>query len=171
MNVRHLTVTTAEIDEVILVASGDFVTGLYFPGHWTRPDLSTFGPGVDASEDPLLGNAADQLRQYLRGERTTFDFPVAMRGTEFQERVWAVLRDIPFGRTMTYGQIAEQLGDRSLARIVGRAVGHNPLSIIVGCHRVVGKSGSLTGYAGGLKRKEFLLTLEAPALAETSRLF
>ena len=169
--VRHATITTPEIDEVILVATGHAVTGIYFPGHWTKPDWSTFGPEVDAASDPVLADALGQLREYLGGTRQTFDFPIELTGNDFQRRVWKILRDIPFGETRTYGDIAEELGDRSLARMVGQAVGHNPISIVVGCHRVVGKSGSLTGYAGGLARKAFLLDLEAPAHALAARLF
>jgi methylated-DNA-[protein]-cysteine S-methyltransferase len=164
-------VNTDEIDDVIVVADGAEIIGLYFPQHWTKPDWSAFGPAVHVHDDPLLAEAVDQLRQYLRGERTAFDFSIALRGNDFQQRVWAILRDIPFGQTRTYGDIAEQLGDKSLARMVGQAVGHNPISIVVGCHRVVGKTGSLTGYAGGLQRKAFLLDLEEPSAERAARLF
>ncbi len=171
MNIRHATLSTAEIDDVVLVATDDAVTGIYFPQHWTKPDWSQFGAEVELASDSLLAGAANELQQYLRGERTSFDFPIALHGNAFQESVWAVLRDIPFGETTTYGEIAERLGDRTLARMVGQAVGHNPLSIVVGCHRVVGKNGSLTGYAGGLTRKAFLLDLEEPAAVAAGRLF
>jgi methylated-DNA-[protein]-cysteine S-methyltransferase len=171
MSIRHTTITTDEIDEIIVVAEDDAISGLYFPEHWTKPDRSTFGESVDVGDDPVLAEAVDQLRQYLRGERRSFDFAIALHGNDFQQRVWAVLRDIPFGETRTYGDIAEQLGDRSLARMVGQAVGHNPISIVVGCHRVVGKTGGLTGYAGGLERKAFLLELEEPSLERSARLF
>jgi methylated-DNA-[protein]-cysteine S-methyltransferase len=171
MNIRHTTVTTDEIDDVIIVAEDDAISGIYFPQHWTKPDWSTFGPAVDAADDTVLSGAVDELLEYLRGERTSFDFVTTLHGNDFQLRVWRILQDIPFGETRTYGDIAEQLGDRSLARVVGRAVGHNPISIAVGCHRVVGASGSLTGYAGGLKRKAFLLDLEAPSLERSARLF
>lgn len=171
MTVRHTMVTTDEIDVVILVATGDAVSGIYFPNHWTNPDWASFGTAVDAASDPVLGVAVRQLREYLTGARCEFDFPILLQGNVFQQRVWTILREIPFGQTRTYGDIAEELGDRSLARMVGQAVGHNPISIVVGCHRVVGKSGSLTGYAGGLERKAFLLSLEEPALETTGRLF
>jgi methylated-DNA-[protein]-cysteine S-methyltransferase len=171
MYTRHTTISTDEISEVILVASDDAISGIYFPQHWTKPDWSSFGAEVPIATDPLLTDAATELRQYLAGNRTTFDFPITLIGNDFQQRVWAILRDIPFGETRTYGDIAEQLGDKSLARMVGQAVGHNPISIVVGCHRVVGKSGSLTGYAGGLERKAFLLQLEEPELVESTRLF
>jgi methylated-DNA-[protein]-cysteine S-methyltransferase len=171
MRIRQTTISTDEIDDVILVATDSDITGIYFPKHWTNPDWSAFGEPVDVASDPVLALAAQQLREYLRGERHEFDFPIALQGNDFQQRVWTILRDIPFGETRTYGEIAEQLGDRSLARMVGQAVGHNPISIVVGCHRVVGKSGSLTGYAGGLPRKAFLLDLEEPALQRSARLF
>jgi methylated-DNA-[protein]-cysteine S-methyltransferase len=123
------------------------------------------------ANDALLRLAAAQLHQYLAGERTSFDLPTATSGDPFQERVWRLLRDIPRGETVTYGELAVQLGDKSLAQSVGQAVGRNPLSVIVPCHRVVGADGRLTGYAGGLKRKQFLLDLEEPALAKAGRLF
>jgi methylated-DNA-[protein]-cysteine S-methyltransferase len=171
MNVRHAVVTTTQIDDLVLVATDRVISGIYYPGHWTRPDWSTFGPEVPLAADPVLFQAAGQLAEYLRGERTAFDFPVEAHGTPFEERVWAMLREVPFGQTVTYGELAERLGNRSLARMVGRAVGHNPLSIVVGCHRVVGSSGKLTGYAGGLARKEVLLALEEPVDAREGRLF
>ncbi|MEF2978645.1 methylated-DNA--[protein]-cysteine S-methyltransferase [Subtercola sp. YIM 133946] len=160
MHTRHVTITTDEIADVTLVATGDALVGIYYPEHWTRPDRTAFGPAVDEGDDLVLAEAARQLRQYLAGRRTEFDLPTALAGNDFQQRVWALLAQIPFGETVTYGELAERLGDRRLARMVGQAVGHNPLSIVVGCHRVVGASGSLTGYAGGLERKQFLLALE-----------
>ncbi|WP_243065069.1 methylated-DNA--[protein]-cysteine S-methyltransferase [Humibacter sp. RRB41] len=164
MGIRHATVTAPqiaeEIGELTIVADGDAVTGIYYPGHWTKPDRSAFGDEVDAASDPAIAEAVLQLRDYLNGERTSLDFATHAEGSDFEQSVWKVLREIPYGETVTYGEIAEQLGDRSLARIVGQAVGHNPLSIVVACHRVVGATGSLTGYAGGLRRKEFLLGLE-----------
>ena len=95
---------------------------------------------------------------------------MATQGTELETKVWALLRELPFGSTTNYGQLAEQLGNKQLAQAVGRAVGHNPISIFIGCHRVIGSDGSLTGYAGGLARKQALLELENPAIA-AGRLF
>ena len=115
---------------------------------------------VEATAGPLFARAAVQLEEYLDGRRTTFDVPVATVGDAFQEQVWRMLRGIRFGETTTYGALAERLGARALARRVGQAVGRNPVSILIPCHRVVGASGSLTGYAGGLERKQFLLELE-----------
>jgi methylated-DNA-[protein]-cysteine S-methyltransferase len=152
-------VHTHELGELTLVAAGPALAGVYFPGHWTNPDRTAFGERVDES-DPLIAAAAGQLREYLKGERTCFELATTARGSAFEARVWPLLEAIPFGQTVTYGELAEVLGDRTLARGVGQAVGRNPLSIVVPCHRVVGKNGRLSGYAGGLRRKRFLLELE-----------
>jgi methylated-DNA-[protein]-cysteine S-methyltransferase len=171
MNTRHAIVGT-QLGELTVVAEDDAVTGVYFPQHWTRPSLEAFGdPVLDLADDALLTAAANQLRQYLDAERTIFTLPVRAHGNAFQHRVWAILETIPIGATTTYGEIAEQLGDKSLAQLVGQAVGHNPLSIIVPCHRVVGKGGKLTGYAGGIERKQFLLELEETPQTAAARLF
>jgi methylated-DNA-[protein]-cysteine S-methyltransferase len=170
MNTRHAIIDTA-IGDLTLVATDDAIIGLYFAHHWTNPDRDAFGPRVDAHDDHLLDIARIQLDEYLAGERTSFDLPTTANGDEFQQRVWAMLEQIPFGATTTYGELAERLGDKTLAQAVGQAVGHNPLSIIVPCHRVVGKDGKLTGYAGGLSRKQFLLELEEPATVAAARLF
>ena len=108
---------------------------------------------------------------FLAGDRTGFDLPTALRGDEPQRRVWDRLTAIPYGETVTYGELAAELADGSTAQEVGAAVGRNPLSIVVPCHRVVGKNGKLTGYAGGLERKKFLLDLEEPAELRAARLF
>lgn len=160
MNTRHAIVSTV-LGEITLVAADDAVVGLYFAHHWTRPSRDGFGPQAD--DDALLGRARTQLAEYLSGERTSFDLPTAASGDPFERRVWAMLREIPFGETATYGELAGRLGDSSLAWAVGQAVGRNPLCIIVPCHRVVGKDGKLTGYAGGLQRKRFLLGHESLA--------
>ncbi|HEY5222210.1 MAG TPA: methylated-DNA--[protein]-cysteine S-methyltransferase [Microbacteriaceae bacterium] len=170
MTTRHAVIETP-IGEVTLVATGDALTGLYFPHHWYMPPISTFGARVDATNDGLLSSAALQLEEYFRGERISFALSTETHGDPFQERVWALLNDIPFGTTTTYGELAERLGDKSLAQQVGKAVGQNPLCIFVPCHRVVGKNGKLTGYAGGLKRKQFLLELEEPAEVQAEKLF
>jgi methylated-DNA-[protein]-cysteine S-methyltransferase len=148
------------LGELTLVADGDALTGLYFRHHWYPP--ATVGRGVEG--DPLFARAKAQLDEYFAGRRTEFELPTSVSGTEFERRVWDEIAAIPYGETTTYGEIAGRLGGRSLAQDVGRAVGHNPLSIIVACHRVVGANGRLTGYAGGLKRKALLLGLEQPAL-------
>ncbi|WP_066951423.1 methylated-DNA--[protein]-cysteine S-methyltransferase [Microtetraspora fusca] len=171
MSARRYAPVVSTLGDVTLVADGGGLVGLYFPHHWHRPDASTFGEQVDASSDPLLAQAAHELDEYLAGRRREFAVQLAARGDEFQVRVWALLRQIPYGRTTTYGALAEQLGDRRLAQKVGQAVGRNPLCVFVACHRVIGANGALTGYAGGLERKRRLLELEEPEEARAGRLF
>jgi methylated-DNA-[protein]-cysteine S-methyltransferase len=156
----HTTIDTP-IGELTLVGADGALTGVYFPGHWTRPDAATFGRRAEAG---AFAESARQLAEYLAGERTTFTLRTSLHGDAFQRKVWDRLAEIPYGETITYGEIARELGDPALARAVGGAVGHNPLSIVVPCHRVVGSDGKLTGYAGGLERKRFLLELEGAAV-------
>jgi methylated-DNA-[protein]-cysteine S-methyltransferase len=165
---RHSEVKTV-LGALTLIADGDALTAIYFPGHWTLPQRASFGEQVDA--DPLLDDAARQLREYFAGSRRTFELTTAPRGNDFQLAVWRLLAEIPYGTTTTYGALAAELGGRGLAQTVGQAVGHNPLSIVVPCHRVIGSDGSLTGYAGGLDRKRFLLELEEPPEVKAGRLF
>ncbi|WP_112242169.1 methylated-DNA--[protein]-cysteine S-methyltransferase [Kribbella monticola] len=167
---RHAVATT-QLGDLTLVAKDSALTGIYFPHHWVKPDPATLGTKVELQDDLLLAEACRQLNQYLAGERDGFDLPIALAGDEFQRQVWVMLDEIPRGETTTYGELAERLGDKALAQRVGQAVGRNPLSIVVPCHRVVGKDGKLTGYAGGLKRKQFLLDLEEPAAVRAERLF
>jgi methylated-DNA-[protein]-cysteine S-methyltransferase len=154
------TIIHTQLGDLTLVAEDGLLSGLYYPGHWTRPDRTRFG----ARSADGFGEAERQLGEYLAGERTVFELARARTGEPFQRRVWDLLDEIPYGQTTTYGELARDLGDPLLARAVGGAVGANPLSVIVPCHRVVGKNGSLTGYAGGLERKRTLLELEAPAM-------
>ena len=147
------------------------ISGLYFAEHARRPGSEALGRRIPLSWDPLLTEAAVQLLQYLQGARRTFELPLEATGSSFQRAVWAIVSEIPFGETRTYGDIADELGDRSRAQEVGQAVGMNPLCVLVPCHRVVGASGSLTGYAGGLSRKRALLELEAPVAVAAGRLF
>lgn len=170
MTARHAVIDT-RIGDLTLVADDSSLTGIYFPGHWTKPDDTAWGERVEAAGDPVFTPTRTQLEQYFDGERTTFELPVAPVGSEFQQRVWAVLERIPFGQTVTYGQIAAEIGGRTVAQMVGQAVGRNPVSIVIPCHRVVGADGSLTGYAGGLERKLFLLELEEPPEIAASKLF
>ena len=114
-----------------------------------------------AAPTPLLANAERQLREYLAGERTVFELPLHARGTEFQRAVWARLAAIPYGETRTYGQIAAEVGKPLASRAVGGANNKNPLGIVVPCHRVIGASGALVGYASGVDHKSFLLNLES----------
>ena len=121
------------------------------------------GPPGPASGDALLREAESQLRAYFAAELTRFDLPLSPRGTEFQRRVWDAVARVPYGTTTTYSAVATALGRPSACRAVGAANGRNPLPIVVPCHRVVGASGALTGYGGGLARKRALLDLEAAA--------
>ena len=154
-----------------LVADGDALVGAYFPQHWRWPEPGVLGESVQASDDAVLRAAGIEIAEYLTGDRRGFDVAHRSDGDAFAERVWSLLRDIEYGTTTTYGALATELGDRNLAQAVGRAVGDNPISIIVPCHRVIGADGSLTGYAGGLERKRFLLELEEPAEVRAGRLF
>jgi methylated-DNA-[protein]-cysteine S-methyltransferase len=167
---RHCRVETS-LGEITLVATGDAITGLYFPHHWYLPSRDGFGLEVEAAADALLAEAARQLQEYLDGLRTEFDLTLATQGDPFQEQVWALLTEIPYGETTTYGAIAKRLGDRALAQRVGQAIGRNPLCVLVPCHRVVGAGGALTGYAGGVGRKRALLELEALARTDAGQLF
>jgi methylated-DNA-[protein]-cysteine S-methyltransferase len=168
MNARH-TVIESPLGQITLVASGEELTGLYFPHHWYMPAVDTFGNRVEVFDDAVLAVASVQLGEYFQGERKSFNLTTATHGDRFQEQVWALLKEIPSGTTTTYGELAESLGNKSLAQQVGKAVGQNPLCIIVPCHRVVGKGGKLTGYAGGLPRKQFLLDLEESEDARAAR--
>ena len=111
-------------------------------------------------EHPLLSLVKVQISEYFNGSRYDFDLPLSAEGTVFQQAVWDLMRQIPYGRTSTYGELAAQLGNSNKARAVGGAANKNPLPIIIPCHRVMGASGSLTGFAGGLETKQFLLELE-----------
>jgi methylated-DNA-[protein]-cysteine S-methyltransferase len=170
MNTRHA-VIDSPLGALTLVANAEALTGVYFRNHWNRPSADSFGPRVDAESDAVLGEAQDQLTAYLGGDRTDFDLPIALSGDLREQRVWKLLTAIPYGETITYGELAAALADGTTAQEVGQAVGRNPLSIVVPCHRVVGRNGQLTGYAGGLGRKQFLLELEEPADVRAARLF
>jgi methylated-DNA-[protein]-cysteine S-methyltransferase len=121
---------------------------------------------VEKNDQRILVETERQLKEYFAGERDVFSIPLDMRGTTFQKDVWRALLGIPFGKTLSYGEIAKQLGRPAASRAVGAANGRNPISIVVPCHRVIGSSGKLTGFAGGLDAKAYLLNLET-----SSRLF
>ena len=161
-DLRHTQIETT-LGDLTLVADGEQLTGLYFPKHWHLPEASLSGERVNADTDDVFVLAKAELDEFLAGERKTFDLPVRTQGDEFSERVWAMLCEIPYGETTTYGILAARLGNRRLAQCVGQAVGRNPVSIVAPWHRVVGAGGSLTGYGAGLDRKRFLLELEEPA--------
>ena len=169
---RSHTVTSSPLGELTLVAEDGALVRCFMALPDREPSDETLGASAEpGSADPVLVDAAVQLGEYFAGERTTFDLPLAPRGDEFQQQVWALLCEIPYGQTRSYGQLARALGDVNLSQAVGWANGRNPISIIVPCHRVIGADGSLVGYAGGLDRKRFLLALEEPPAEEADRLF
>lgn len=125
-----------------------------------RPDRVKVHSDHEDNRHPVLLKAEKQLNEYFKGERDSFDIELDFVGTDFQKKVWAALLTIPFGETRSYGELASKLGDKNASRAVGSANGKNPISIICPCHRVIGASGKLTGFAGGLEAKAFLLALE-----------
>ena len=147
---------TTRLGMVTVVREGAALTGLYFPRHWPRPDRTTFGPRTDEGFEDVTR----QLGEYLDGDRRLFELPVKIEGTDFDRRVWGLVADVPYGETTTYGDLARGLGPGTDPRDVGAAIGRNPLCIVIPCHRVIGSTGKLTGYAGGLGRKRTLLEIE-----------
>ena len=131
---------------------------------WTNDAITSIKltnlPPVQAETSPLSDTAADQLLEYLSGQRQRFEFPIHPEGTDFQKKVWHALQKIPYGQVRSYGQIAEAIGKSKAARAVGMACNRNPIWIVIPCHRVVGSGGTLTGYAGGIGIKAALLELE-----------
>ncbi|WP_326953218.1 MULTISPECIES: methylated-DNA--[protein]-cysteine S-methyltransferase [unclassified Amycolatopsis] len=155
---RSHTVVDSPCGPLTLVAQGDALCGLYMVQQRHRPDELTFGEPDPGAK--IFVRAETELKEYFAGQRHEFEVPLTFVGTPFQQRVWAALRDIPYGSTTSYGELADRLGQPTASRAVGLANGKNPVSIIVPCHRVVGASGSLTGYGGGLERKRYLLDFE-----------
>jgi methylated-DNA-[protein]-cysteine S-methyltransferase len=144
------------LGDLTVVGRSGALTGLYFPGHWYRPDRRSFGVQVPDG----FAEARRQLTAYLAGEQRQFELPMAVEGTDLQLRVWHLVSQVPYGQTWTYGELARQLNDGTTPQEVGAAVGRNPLCILIPCHRILSSTGKLTGYAGGLGRKRFLLDLE-----------
>jgi methylated-DNA-[protein]-cysteine S-methyltransferase len=161
----HIVLTTT-LGELTLFREGNSLTGLYFlPRHWPRPDWAAAG----ARSDEGFDEAALQLGEYLAGERTEFDLSLKVTGSKFDRRVWDLVADVPYGETTTYGKLARTMGPGIEPRDVGAAVGRNPLCIIIPCHRVIGSTGRLTGYAGGLDRKRALLEIEYTGAVRAGR--
>jgi methylated-DNA-[protein]-cysteine S-methyltransferase len=157
-SVRACTHYDSPLGRMLLAATDRGLAGVWFAGQRHGPDAS--GWPEDAAH-PVLAQAVGQLRAYFAGERTTFDLPLDLQaGTPFQQSVWQALLAIPRGGTTSYAELGRRLGRPQAARAIGAAVGRNPLSVVVPCHRVLGTGGSLTGYAGGLERKTALLALE-----------
>jgi methylated-DNA-[protein]-cysteine S-methyltransferase len=151
------------VGPLTLVSDGAAITAIMFPvqKHYNAPAPTPRG-------DKILDAAMKQLDSYFAGRRRSFDLPLAPRGTAFQTRVWNALMKIPYGETKSYGAIAAMIGSPSAMRAVGAANGRNPIPIVIPCHRVIGANGSLTGFGGGMERKEMLLDLERGALFPAS---
>jgi methylated-DNA-[protein]-cysteine S-methyltransferase len=146
-----------------LVATSDGLAAILW--ETDGPDRVRLGAATEAPEDQLLVEAERQLTEYFAGRRIGFDLPLDCLGTAFQRNVWKALRTIPFGETRSYSQIAAQIGRPRAVRAVGAANGRNPISIVTPCHRVIGAGGQLTGFAGGLEAKAYLLSLETHAVS------
>ncbi len=163
-----MTTHTATLDSPLgpltLVASNTHLLALL----WENDRRHTFPAATQNPAHPLLTHAASQLTEYFAGTRTAFSLPLDPRGTDFQKSVWNALAAIPHGRTTSYAAIAHSLHRPTAARAVGAAIGHNPLSIFLPCHRVLSSSGKLTGFAGGLPAKQFLLALESASHARSA---
>jgi len=166
---RYFCLSQSPIDDLLLVSDGEALTGLYMGRHQYGPDI-----GLDWIRDdsiPVLAKTRQQLQSFFAGELQAFDLQLSASGTEFQKMVWNGLSKLPYGTTTSYGEFARSLGVPKASRAVGLANGKNPISIIVPCHRVIGANGKLTGYGGGLPRKQFLLELEARACGKLTSLF
>jgi methylated-DNA-[protein]-cysteine S-methyltransferase len=162
----HYRTIDSPIGPLALAGRGLVLTNLRMVDQTYEPDRTNWVP-----DDRAFPDAVEQLEAYFAGERTDFDLELSLAGSEFQRRVWQALLTIPYGETRSYGEIAEQIGASGAARAVGLANGRNPIAIIVPCHRVIGASGSLTGYGGGLERKQSLLELERRRQSVTLSLF
>ena len=151
------------LGEIRLRSDGKSLTGLWFVGQVNDAKNNS---DIEIKDDlPIFGQVETWLESYFSGEQTPIKIPLQPKGTMFQERVWKILQEIPYGETMTYGEIAQRIAKEKgvatySAQAVGQAVGKNPISILIPCHRVLGQNGALTGYAGGVHRKEHLLQLE-----------
>jgi methylated-DNA-[protein]-cysteine S-methyltransferase len=163
--IRYRTIGSP-IGTLTLAGRGGVLTNLRMVDQTYEPNRADWSPEPSGFDDVV-----DQLGAYFAGELTDFDIELDLAGTEFQRRVWKALLTIPYGQTRSYGQIAEQIGAPGAARAVGLANGHNPIAIIVPCHRVIGANGSLTGFGGGLGRKRTLLELEKQKASMSLTLF
>ena len=168
---QYIDTYSSPLGGITMASDGESLTGLWFDGQ------KYFGATLTDSREkehlPVFQQAKKWLDLYFQGKKPPFTPPLSPQGSPFRQRVWEILLQIPYGRTMTYGEIASRIAEKQglesmSAQAVGGAVGHNPISIIIPCHRVVGSNGSLTGYAGGIDKKIALLTLEG---VDQSRFF
>jgi methylated-DNA-[protein]-cysteine S-methyltransferase len=166
---KYYTTFESPLKSLLLVSDGQALTGLYFNIHRHGEDIQTDWKHLDAAIP--FPQVKEQLIAYFAGELQNFDLPLSLAGTLFQQLVWSKLQDIPYGKTMSYGELAHQVNRPSSVRAVGGANAHNPVSIIVPCHRVIGANGSLTGYGGGLEVKAALLSFEASVIARGAHPF
>ena len=153
---------------MLVVGTDTALGGIYFAGQKYYPAPCDQWP--EAPGDALLTEARRQLEAYFEGRRRSFDLPLAPEGTPWQRAVWRELCAVPYGATRSYGELARRLGKPTASRAVGAAVGRNPLTLVIPCHRIVGAAGNLTGYAGGIERKRALLDLEAENVTPTAAL-
>ena len=159
LHYRHI---ETPLGQMVIAAHAHGLAGVWFEGQQHMPEVSSW---QIAGSNAVLDSAEQQLQQYMRGQRQAFDLPLAPAwGTEFQRTVWQTLQGVGFGATSTYGQLAQALGKPRASRAVGAAVGRNPWSVVVPCHRILGSQGALTGYAGGIERKVALLKIEGVLL-------
>ena len=157
---------TKHLGDLLLVASAKHLTGIYFMG---RDHVPTSRDGWELNPaHPVLKQTVKELQEYFDGKRTSFTIPLQPEGTGFQQEVWRQIARIPFGETTTYSELARRAGAPEAVRAAGTATGSNPISVIIPCHRVIGKDGALRGFAGGLDRKKYLLGIEAEAVSEKS---
>jgi methylated-DNA-[protein]-cysteine S-methyltransferase len=147
------------VGQLKLVANGERLAAILWEND--KPNRVRLGDSIEENERPVLVETKRQLKEYFAGTRQAFDLALDFQGTEFQKKVWHALLTIPFGQTRSYAEIARQIGNVNAVRAVGAANGRNPISIVAPCHRVIGASGELTGFAGGLANKMLLLSLEA----------
>jgi methylated-DNA-[protein]-cysteine S-methyltransferase len=161
MTVRY-SIVPSLIDDLLVTSEGGSITRLHMTPHTDEHGIDP--SWVLADDDALLAEARRQLVAYFAAERTSFDLPLAPTGTAFQLQVWAELVRIPYGETISYGELARRIANPAASRAVGLANGRNPIAVIVPCHRVIGADGSLTGFGGGLDRKRALLGLERGVL-------
>jgi methylated-DNA-[protein]-cysteine S-methyltransferase len=158
----YYTYCISPLGPLLMTSNGAALTGLYMEEHRHGPQIGA--DWVEASDTAPFAEVRQQMTAYFAGERREFDLLLAPIGTEFQQQVWTALSQIPYGVTISYGELARRIGNPNASRAVGLANGRNPISIVVPCHRVIGASGKLTGYGGGMARKEVLLALEQAAM-------